>query len=294
MSNTTSALPSPPPRAAASVVLLRDSAAGLEVFMLRRHSQSDVLGGAYVFAGGKVDPADAQLSPHAHLDQEPNRLHASLGEPALGLAAATALYVAAVRESFEECGVLFAQSKTAQPAPLAQALALCRAGEPFNDVLAHCNLRLDTHRLLPWSRWITPLHSLVMNKRFDTRFFVAAAPNDQTAQHDAHETTASAWLTPRAALAQYWQRQITLAPPQIMGLVHLARHQDVHSVLAAARNQTPPLIEPETFEQDGVRMLCYPGDPRHSVRSPALPGPTRLAYQQQRFEPPGGFEDWFS
>lgn len=281
-----------PPRPAATVVLLRDAPAGLEVFLMKRHGLSDVLGGAYVFPGGKVDAADAELDMAAHLDQPLDALHAGLGEADINGTTAGALYVAALREAFEECGVLFAQGGSAQPAM--QAAALLRGGHGFNAVLAQMALRLQTRRILPWSRWITPTQPSVMNKRFDTRFFVAAVPDGQVARHDDFETTESVWLSPREALQQYWAGQIELAPPQIMSLAHLARHSAVDSVLAAARARLPPVIQPESFNDDSGRVICYPGDARHSVREPALPGPTRLFYRNKRFEPAAGFEALFS
>ncbi|MDP2032199.1 MAG: NUDIX hydrolase [Polaromonas sp.] len=282
-----------PPRPAATVVLLRDALAGLEVFLMKRHSLSDVLGGAYVFPGGKVDPADAELDMAAHGDQPAAVLQAALGEPGISETTAAALHVAALREAFEESGVLFAQGHgPAQPA--AQAAALLREGRGFNAVLAQMGLRLQTRAILPWSRWITPVRPSVMNKRFDTRFFVAAVPGGQVARHDDFETTDSLWLSPREALLQYWAGQIELAPPQIMSLAHLARHSAVDSVLAAARERRPPVIQPESFDDNGERMICYPGDERHTVREPALPGPTRLFYRNKRFEPLCGFEGLFS
>ena len=151
-------------------------------------------------------------------------------------------------------------------------------------------LRLHAGELTPWTCWITPLVPSVMNKRFDTRFFVAAVPGGQQASHDNHEATESVWLQPRAALQQYWDRAIELAPPQIMSLVHLTHHASVAGVLAQARSRLPPLIQPEPFELDGTRVLCYPGDPRHPVAQRALPGPTRLHYRNKRFEPEDGFE----
>ena len=281
-----------PPRPAATVVLLRDAPAGLEVFLMKRHGLSDVLGGAYVFPGGKVDAADADLDMATHGDQPMQTLHAGLGEADISETTAGALYVAALREAFEECGVLFAQGSSAQPAT--QAAALLRQGHSFNAVLAQMALRLQTRSLLPWSRWITPTQPSVMNKRFDTRFFVAAVPNGQVARHDDFETTESIWLSPREALQQYWAGQIELAPPQIMSLAHLARHSAVDSVLAAARARRPPVIQPESFNDDSGRVICYPGDARHSVRELALPGPTRLHYRNKRFEPAAGFEALFS
>ena len=285
-----------PPRPAATVVLLRDAPAGLEVFLMKRHGLSDVLGGAYVFPGGKVDAADAELDLAGHGDQPLAALHDGLGEAGLDASTAGALYVAALREAFEESGVLFAQGDVSSlfPQPATQAAELLRGGLGFNAMLAQLALRLQTRAILPWSRWITPARPSVMNKRFDTRFFVAAVPGDQIARHDDFETTESIWLSPRDALQQYWAGQIELAPPQIMSLAHLARHGTVASVLAAARARRPPLIQPESFDDEGGRVICYPGDMRHSVPEQALPGPTRLCYRNKRFEPVSGFEGLFA
>ena len=281
-----------PPRDAATVLMLRDAPSGLEVFLLRRATASDVLAGAYVFPGGKIDAADAGLI--AQLDQPVAALHAALGEPDTAVELAARCYVAALREVFEESGVLFAHGASADQ--VAQATALLRQGHGFVALLRQLDLRLDTHSVLPWSRWITPRMASVSSKRFDTRFFVAAVPPAQadTARHDDVEATASVWLAPRAALAQYREGRIDLAPPQIMSLAHLARHDSVASVLQEARGRRPARIEPEPYDDEhGVRVLCYPGDPRHSVPERALPGPTRLRYQGRRFVPEDGFEALF-
>lgn len=277
-----------PLRSAATVMLLRDSSAGLEIFLLKRHGLSDVLGGAYVFPGGKVDGADAELDADAHLDQTPPVLHASLNEPEIDAPTASGLYVAAIREAFEECGILFAHG--ASQAQATGARALSREGYAFDEVLARMQLRLQTQSLAPWSRWITPRVPSVMNKRFDTRFFVAACPADQLASHDNHEATESTWLTPRLALDQYRNGQIELAPPQIMSLAHLSRLGNVQAVMAEARSRPPAVIQPEPFDEDGGRVICYPGDVRHSVQVRAMPGPTRLRYVNKRFEPIDGFD----
>jgi 8-oxo-dGTP pyrophosphatase MutT (NUDIX family) len=276
-----------PPRSSATVVLLRDGAAGLEAFLLKRNGLSDVLGGAYVFPGGKLDEDDAALVPA--LDREPAALHAALGEPELTPEAAAALHVAAVRELFEETGVLLA---AATPDVAAAAWErLRRDAVPFPQLAREHGWVLHASALAPWSRWITPLVGGVIRKRFDTRFFVARLPEGQTARHDEHEATEGLWLAPAQALRQYWDGGIELAPPQIMSLAHLARHASAGSVLAQARQQRPPRVLPEPFEQDGCRVLCYPGDPRHSVAARALPGPTRLAWRNRRFEPEGGLAD---
>ena len=281
-----------PPRAAASVVLLRDGAAGLEVFLARRHGLSDVLGGAYVFPGGKLDAADSSPQSLARLGASPEALHAALAEPALAAPQAAAFYVAACRETFEEAGVLLGCGATAEQAE--QVARTTRDGVAFADALAAAGLSLDCGNLVPWSRWITPRVPSIMSKRFDTRFFVVRLPEGQQAVHDARETVESAWLAPREALARYWDGRIGLAPPQIMSLVDLARHASVAAVLDAARARGPALIEPEPFEQDGARVIAYPGDERHPLRERALPGPTRLAWRNGRFEPLGGFEAFFA
>jgi 8-oxo-dGTP pyrophosphatase MutT (NUDIX family) len=275
-----------PPRPSATVVMLRDGGSGLEVFLIKRHGLSDVLGGAYVFPGGKVDAEDRELAPR--LDRPAAALHAALGEPELEAGEAAALYVAAVREVFEETGVLYAP---VEPAHATQAWSLLREGRSFAETVEALDLPLAAASLHPWSRWVTPLVGGVIRKRFDTRFFVAAIPAGQQPAHDAHEAIESLWLRPQAALQQYWAGDIELAPPQIMSLAHLCRHADVASVLAEARGQQPPCIRPEPFEEEDGRVLCYPGDARHSVRERALPGPTRLQWRNRRFEPPGGLAD---
>ena len=282
------------PRAAATVVLLRDSTAGPEVLLLRRNAQASNMAGVYVFPGGKLDADDATREADTPLDQPPATLHANLNEPDTHSATAAGLYVAALREALEECGLLLAEPLGGTSAVNAtRARAMLREGQPFAQVLGALQLRLQTRQLAPWSRWVTPLAPTMGTRRFDTRFFVAQAPADQTALHDNEETTDSVWLAPRAALEQYRDGRIDLAPPQIMSLAHLARHASVASVLDAARRQPPPLILPEPFDHEGVRVLCYPGDAMHPVRERALPGPTRLHYHARRFTPEDGFEALF-
>ncbi len=288
-------IPSEPPRDAATVVLLRDTSNGLEVLLQRRHAQMANMAGMYVFPGGKLDPADSEPASTALLDQPAASLHVSMGENHIDPARAAGLHVAALREALEECGLLLAEpTHPGQTLDAPRARAMLREGMPFADMLMALHLRLHTRQLAPWSRWITPLAPSVGTRRFDTRFFVALAPPDQTALHDDEETTDSLWLAPRAALEQYRDGRIDLAPPQIMSLAHLARHADAHDVLAAARSQRPPVILPEAFDQNGTRTICYPGDPLHSVSERALPGPTRLRMQARRFTPEDGFEALFT
>jgi 8-oxo-dGTP pyrophosphatase MutT (NUDIX family) len=278
-----------PIRPAASIVLLRDGPTGLEVFLLRRHGEAQVLGGAYVFPGGKVDPEDAQPAALDILGTPAAQLHETLGEPERQPAEAAAIWMAALRETFEETGVLYADGYApAHAAALAGALG---EGATFVQALSRLNLRLNPTPLAPWSRWITPASGGLMRKRFDTRFFVAPVPAGQQPEYDARESTEGIWLTPREALTRWWARSIEFAPPQIMTLQHLARHAHVGGVLAEARSRKPPRIQPEPWQAGGDKGLCYPGDPAHGVAERAMPGPTRLALRHGRFEPQRGLDD---
>lgn len=281
-----------PPRPAATVVILRNAPQGMETFLLRRHGAAAVLGGAHVFPGGKVDASDADAGVLAWLDHPPAALAARLNEADTAEPDAAALFVAALREVVEECGVLFAQGADADTA--AAFARLMRAQVPFESASAALSLRLDTASLHPWSRWITPRVPTVTRARFDTRFFLAALPEGQQARHDDAESSEGVWLRPREALRQYWDGAIEFAPPQIMTLAHLTHFTTVQQALALARSQLPMLVEPAPFtDDDGNRITCYPGDARHPVRLRQMPGPTRLVFRNRRFEPPGGFEALF-
>ncbi len=273
------------PLASATVMLLRDSALGPEVLMMRRHGNSNVLGGVHVFPGGKMDGADGEVAQDL-FDQPLQHLLQALQQEDLDAKTAAALYVTALRETFEECGLLLCDGVA--PEVLLQARALLSTGQGFMGVLQQLGLPLQTRQLVPWSRWITPRVASLTHKRFDTRFFVARAPQEQEALHDDHEATETVWLSPAQALRQYWDNQIEMAPPQILTLSQLAHFADVAAVLTTARSRPPALIEPSPFDQEGQRVICYPGDPRHPVAERAWSGPTRLTFRNARFEPEGG------
>lgn len=273
------------PLASATILMLRDAPGGLKVFLLERHGLSDVLGGAYVFPGGKLDRADVELVDK--LDLPAADLRAALDEPDLNEDQAAALYVAALREAFEETGVLFADIGH-DAVQLAQARH--RAGQNFSEVVDGLGAPLSATRLLPWSRWVTPLNSVRARKHFDARFFVAAVPPGQEPVHDQHETTGCVWLPPAMALREYWEGRIQLAAPQIMSLVQLARFGTVDGVVADAPSRKPPRIQPEAFREGGLDMVCYPGDPRHSVPGRLLSGPSRLCWRNDRYEPDAGLQ----
>lgn len=283
--------PAEPPQAAATVLMVRDGGEGLEVFMIRRHERSNVLGGAWVFPGGKVDAADGDAAWQARLDLPDAALQARLGEGGLDARAAAALHVAAAREVFEECGVLFVQGLQGEGKALP---ATAPRDADFGALLDTHGLQLSAAALRPWSRWITPVQSLfITTRRFDTRFFVAALPAGQQARHDAHEAVDGRWFTPRAALAQYWEGLIVLIPPQLMSLAHLAAYPSTEALLADAAARRPHGVQPEMFECEGGRAIAYPGDPQHSRGERVMPGPLRLLQRGTRMEPPGGFDEFF-
>lgn len=274
-----------PPVPAATVMVVRDAPRGLEVLLMRRHARSNVLGGVHVFPGGKMDLADTAV-PQALLDQPAQACCLRLAESGLDAGTAVGLHVAALRETFEECGLLIGQDQGALWLPRLRALTA--AGVSYAVALERLGLVLPVSRLLPWSRWVTPRVPSVTNKRFDTRFFVAVAPADQSVEHCAFEATEAVWISPRAGLERYWASDIDLAPPQIMSLCELAAFGSVDRLEASARCRVPVLIAPEPMDVDGQRVICYPGDPAHSCAQPAWDGPTRLVYRNERFEPDGG------
>jgi 8-oxo-dGTP pyrophosphatase MutT (NUDIX family) len=283
---------SSPPRHAASLVLLRDAPEGLQVLLLERPREDNVLSGAHVFPGGKLDADDSLDSSLQRFDAELGSLHARLGEPELDIIQSCALFMAAVREAFEESGLLLVRG--ADEALAARARAMRHEGRAFSEILHSLDLSLDALSMHPWSRWVTPKTSTMMRRRFDTRFFVACLPQGQQISTDAREVVSAKWLAPRDALERYWASEIEMAGPQIMTLAHLSRYADVDQVMRDAATRTPPIIRPEPIDTEHGRMICYPGDPAHPVAQRAMPGPTRMLVDGRRYGPLEGFDAFFS
>ncbi len=220
------------PREAATVMLVRD-APELEVFMLRRSTALEFVGGASVFPGGAVDPGDRDPALAARCtgwsDEEAS---AALGVTAGGLR----FWVAAVRETFEEAGVLLARRAgsddpvDAAAAEMVEARAALNAGtRSFRDVVVDADLVLDTAGLRPCSRWITPRGA---PRRYDTRFFLVAAPRGHTYEHDDREAVASSWVRPVDALQAHHRGEIDLILPTVRCLEALAGHPDAGAAVA--------------------------------------------------------------
>ncbi len=225
------------PRPAASILLLRDGPAGLETFMVVRHHQIDFASGALVFPGGRMEAADAEI----------------VAAPADPLAP---FKVAAIREAFEECGVLLARAEGEDGfVPAARAAALDRAA-PFADLMAREELAPALDALVPFAHWITPDF---VPKRFDTHFFLAVAPADQALVHDGREAVDSVWISPRQALAEHGRRFKLLFPTH-RNLWKLAAHADAASALAAARSTPVVTVQPERVTVDGGPGLRIPAE----------------------------------
>ena len=260
-----------PIKDASTVIVLRETGGGLETFMLCRHQQSGFMGGAHVFPGGKVDPSDSDPGWRERIDRSAEDLSEQLGEADADVG--LGLLVAAVRETFEEAGVLLAS--TSVDADLAEARQRLHDGAAFLDLAAELDLKIRSAALTPYARWITPK---MESRRFDTRFYIAVAPADQRARHDGTETTSAVWLRPARAIADMFDGRIKLAPPTVRTLQWLADFDDANSVIADALSRKPPLVRPEIVTGDGGWFLALPGDPAHPENEPVLPGATRMVF----------------
>lgn len=229
-----------PIRPASTVMLVRDvdldEQPGIEVFVLRRVAAMDFAAGMTVFPGGAVDPAD-HADRIAWAGPDPHWWAQALGA---GTDQARALVVAAVRELFEETGVLLATpSGAAARASVpddATRLAVLHRQRTLHDVLTTAGLQLRADVLRPWANWITPPGH---TRRYDTFFFAAALPAGQEARMLTTEADSGQWRTPDALLAEHAVRATALMPPTVAMLADLAGFGSVAEVMAAPRMITP-------------------------------------------------------
>ncbi len=239
-------------RPAASLLLLRDGPQGLEVLMLRRAERDgDMRSGAAVFPGGVLDAGDHQAAAQV-LGLDDAAASARLGLSAGGLA----FWVAALRETFEEVGMLLADRAVDVTALAPWRERLQRGDAAIADLCAEQGLRLDLREVAYYSHWLTPRG---VPKRFDTRFFVARAPAGQDAEADLREAVELMWLTPRAALAH--ERGLKLLPVTRHMLQHLAGFADVAgawATLTAPRDIR--LTLPRVATARGQRTVVLPGE----------------------------------
>ncbi len=247
------------PRPASTILLLRDSATTkgeFEVFMMVRHYEIDFNSGALVFPGGSVDKGDQEI----------------IANPALytggeGLDAASLSFrIAAIRETFEESGILLARPRCssalvdatrAREIEKAHRAALCEGKTTFSSVLADNGMLLALDELVPYAHWITPEG---MPKRFDTWFFLAAAPPEQAGAHDGKESTDSIWVSPREALEGGESGRFKLPFPTTRNLIRLGKQPSVKAALDDSRGKPVVPVMPVMTRLNGGRQLRIPAD----------------------------------
>ena len=227
-------------RPAATVLLVRDGEQGLEVFMVVRNREIDFAGGALVFPGGRVEPDDVAIAGGEGLD---------------------AFRIAGIRETFEECGVLLARPPGCPVMIGAQTLlrvednhraALNRGERTLSEVLRAEALQPAADAMLHFAHWVTPLGR---PKRFDTQFFLAAAPPDQVAVHDGSESVESVWIRPADAVRETDEGLRTLVFATRMNLLKLARYASVAEALEATAQASVVTVMPEMAKTaEGFRL----------------------------------------
>jgi len=249
------------PRAASTVLTLRDAANGYEILMLRRNVRSEFMGGIFVFPGGAVDDDDADAPVYGLSDEVASE---RLGLERGGLA----FYVACLRELFEEAGLLIVCDDGGQELRFTTAAELEKLASyrralngretTLAEVLRRENVCLDLRGIAYLSHWITPVG---MPRRYDTRFFVALAPEGQPATHDANETVADRWMRPEEALSAQRRGEFDMVPPTIKNLEAIAHFSTSREVLDFARALGPvTAIEPRLLEREGAMIILVPGD----------------------------------
>jgi 8-oxo-dGTP pyrophosphatase MutT (NUDIX family) len=276
-------------------MLIRDAADGLEVFMLRRNPNAVFAGGQYVFPGGRVDDADHGDELEAMCDGLDDATASAILQIERG---GLAYWVAAIRECFEEAGVLLARSARLPPSPDGSGSG-ARSGwasgvgdairfddpavaERFESARHRVHdgqlaleqlcrdeqLMLITDAIHYVSHWITPVGEA---RRFDTRFFVARAPQAQEPLHDDAETVASLWVRPVDAIERFRAGELAMFPPTLSNLEFLLPFERADDALeAAAAVPPPPAILPRiTLDAEGrVTGVLMPGDPGYDQAGP--------------------------
>jgi 8-oxo-dGTP pyrophosphatase MutT (NUDIX family) len=260
------------PDPAATVMLLRDGAGSPEVLLIERHAQSEFLPDMYVFPGGRVEEQDRLLADRVG-GLVPERAAARLGmeDPAL----AVAFFVAAVRETFEECGILLARplgsaefvdaERTAEIAR--HRLAVQDGKASFRELIESEKLELAADLLSVHAHWITPE---MVPRRFDTYFFAALTPPGQQALHDGVETTAHVWIRPEDALAEMRAGERQIIFPTACNLETLVGFAGARQAFEASQRRRVVTVLPVMQERGGRRVLVIPAEAGYPTSEQAI------------------------
>ncbi len=262
MSKTTT-----PPIPSATIVMLRENPSAdkaMEMFMVVRHHQIDFASGALVFPGGKADPGDYD-------DVLLNHLDGASSDPDM-----RAMQVAAIREAYEECGVLLARPQGGSALIDGDRLSML---EPFRkrlndgevsiaEFVSQQKLQLACDRLEHFAHWITPE---MMPKRFDTHFFLATAPADHLAIHDGYESVDSVWITPKQAVADAEEGSRTVIFPTLRNIEKVAQYDSISSLTKATRAETVVPVLPWTEKREDGVYLCINADAGYLLNEEKMP-----------------------
>ena len=237
------------PRTSATILLLRDGPNGLEVLMQQRHESVGVFAGALAFPGGKVVPEDSAAPVRARADGVETHSDDEL-----------AFAASAVRETFEECGVLLARETAVGPvvsgeraaATFGDRAALDAGDLALGEFLEKHDLRLALDLMTPWSHWITPTF---VPRRFDTWFYLAAVPEGQVADAESNETVEMIWIRPQDALAAAEAGERSLYFATRLNVAELAQSNTVDAAIAHARQKTISIAMPERVETEDGAIL---------------------------------------
>ena len=252
--------PPVPAKPAATIALLRDSPSRMEVLLLKRDRNASFVPGAYVFPGGRVDPADWTKQTLASVDG----LTTETAATRLGLVGtsppAIAYYIAALREAFEETGILVGVGPNAQAPPTAAASVevevlrngLMEGSVSFNEALKHLSCRIDGSSIEYLAHWITPERE---PRRFDTRFFAARVQADAEPIFDPREMTEALWLSPKEAVSRNQGGTLPMIFPTIDTLQRLADYTTVGDALRGIGDVSIPTLMPKlVLTEKGVRL----------------------------------------
>lgn len=260
------------PKKAATIILLRDCVpVGFEVFLLKRHEKSSFMGGNYVFPGGRVDREDGSLETCALAKGvTPEQAYRMFGE-ALTPDESMAHWIAAIRELFEEAGILLAYDRDQnllhlkmpeEQRRLEHYRSLLQKGEQsICQIASEMGVLFALDQLHYYAHWITPEARTL---RFDTRFFLARYPEGQEASFDQKETIAEAWLTPQEALGENLRGKVALSPPTLKIMEDLSRFNTLDEVFSSLQKRKIKPILP-ILKNLGEECLVFPWDPEYEV-----------------------------
>jgi 8-oxo-dGTP pyrophosphatase MutT (NUDIX family) len=270
------------PKDSATVILVRRGQGKTpEVFLARRHDSQSFMAGVYVFPGGQLEASDADIAETKLLSVSDGfQPHTLLQDSKLTRDMALGFYICAIRETFEETGVLFARNASDNSIDFGNAIIQARFAayrQPLNEgkitlaeIIRQESLVVMPELLTPYSHWITPE---IVPQRFSTRFFLAEFPHGQKVVTDKDELTSSLWVTPGEALQMYTAGKISMMPPTLKTLEEMAEFCAMDELFAAARNRKIYPVLPQPMK-GGLKL---PHDPEYSIeryKQLARPGET--------------------